>query len=291
MFSFVVVIGNIPIIIPTLQKQQGYLRYFCNSKTIPIESIHSKPLQFLNNAAIKDIEFVASKSYQASGVITVTIIFQDTIFVAIQDGTKENPLLDSKFPNISGKGRGYQIFTYDNGIEGWPSLRRVSIWQTIGSLEEEFRQKVNSNVSQTLKSSTTSSTPNDSKTHIDRKESTITSELHTTDFDLLEKAESKENNATSFRKVSTNDMALSHDLRSLTIDEEDNDVDISSNHDITNNKPLSNLSSTVSRPHHIPKNDALSKRLDELRKNLGDQGIVAPWDTKGRPLASLTNKK
>lgn len=48
----------------------------------------------------------------------------------------ENPLLDSKFPDVSGKGRGYQINSYDDGIEGINVLRKLSIWQTMDSLEE-----------------------------------------------------------------------------------------------------------------------------------------------------------
>lgn len=64
------------------------------------------------------------------------IIFQDSFYVVLQDGSHENPLLDSKFPDVSGKGRGYQLGQYDQGIRAWPILRKVSIWQTYGSLEQ-----------------------------------------------------------------------------------------------------------------------------------------------------------
>ena len=90
---------------------------------------------------MKGIELVASKSYHPSGVITVTIYFQNTIYVSIMDGGKENPLLDSRFPDVAGKGRGYQIQAYDTGRRDWPELRKVSVWQTVNALEQEFRER------------------------------------------------------------------------------------------------------------------------------------------------------
>ena len=63
------------------------------------------------------------------------------MYVCISDASDENPLLDSKFPDVSGKGRGYQIAAYDNGHAHWKALRKVSIWQTVGALEQEFRDR------------------------------------------------------------------------------------------------------------------------------------------------------
>lgn len=60
-------------------------------------------------------------------------------------------------------------------------------------------------------------------------------------------------------------------------------------------------------PHHIPKTDALSRRMEDIRKTMGDevsnlcccffnqmlsllcllQGLRAPWDSKGRPLGAI----
>jgi hypothetical protein len=48
----------------------------------------------------------------------------------------ENPLLDSRFPDVSGKGRGYQLEAFADGLPSWPCLRKVSIWQTVGALEK-----------------------------------------------------------------------------------------------------------------------------------------------------------
>ena len=48
----------------------------------------------------------------------------------------ENPLLDSRFPDVSGKGRGYQLEAFPDGLPTWSTLRKVSIWQTVGALEK-----------------------------------------------------------------------------------------------------------------------------------------------------------
>lgn len=55
------------------------------------------------------------------------------------DAAQENPLLDSRFPDVSGKGRGYQVNAYPQGAEDWPALRKVSVWQTVGALEQVTR--------------------------------------------------------------------------------------------------------------------------------------------------------
>lgn len=84
----------------------------------------------------KNIDLVVSKTYHASGIITIMIVFQYSIYVTVLEGAAENPLLDSRFPDISGKGRGYQIQSYTDGVDGWPTLRKISLWQTVGALEQ-----------------------------------------------------------------------------------------------------------------------------------------------------------
>ena len=120
--------------------------------------------------AFKAIEVVANKTYHASGIITKSIFYNYTLYVMVEDGSRENPLLDSSFPDVSGKGRGYQIFNYSDAAthkaaandarsppagtgtgasEGdsltghplWPELKKVSIWQTTAALEQEFRER------------------------------------------------------------------------------------------------------------------------------------------------------
>ena len=87
----------------------------------------------------KDMDVVVSKTYYASGIITIMIVYEHTYYISMSDSEGENPLLDSKFPDVSGKGRGYQLQTYPEGVDGWSDLRKVSIWQTADALQEEFR--------------------------------------------------------------------------------------------------------------------------------------------------------
>ena len=61
---------------------------------------------------------------------------QHNVYVSLLDNNGESPLLDSRFPDVSGKGRGYQLQAYVEGIDSWPNLRKVSIWQTVGALEQ-----------------------------------------------------------------------------------------------------------------------------------------------------------
>lgn len=62
---------------------------------------------------------------------------QHTVYVSLLDNNGESPLLDSRFPDVSGKGRGYQLQSYNAGDrEDWPALRKVSIWQTVNALEQ-----------------------------------------------------------------------------------------------------------------------------------------------------------
>lgn len=56
--------------------------------------------------------------------MTVTIYYRGTYYVVVSDGSSEQPLLDSRFPNVSEKGRGYQLRAYADGLPGWPELRK-----------------------------------------------------------------------------------------------------------------------------------------------------------------------
>lgn len=92
----------------------------------------SASLRDLNN-----IEMVASKCYHPSGVVTVSIYYQSAIYVTLTDASTENPLLDSRFPDVTKKNRGFQIqsFIEADAPEHWPQLRKVQLWRR--SSEEE----------------------------------------------------------------------------------------------------------------------------------------------------------
>lgn len=48
----------------------------------------------------------------------------------------------TRFPNVSTKGRGYQIRAMTEGPEGWEELRKVSVWQTTAALQQEMEAKM-----------------------------------------------------------------------------------------------------------------------------------------------------
>ncbi|CAM9941395.1 unnamed protein product [Scytosiphon promiscuus] len=92
--------------------------------------------------AFRGVDLVASKSYSARGVVTIGIWFEDSYYVVLGEGGEEQPLLDSRFPNVSTKGRGYQIRAMTEGPEGWEELRKVSVWQTTSALRQEMDAKM-----------------------------------------------------------------------------------------------------------------------------------------------------
>ncbi len=66
------------------------------------------------------------------------------MYAILGEGTKENPLLDSRFPAVSKKGKGYQIKTLPEGLPNWPELRKISIWQTLIGTKLEGEEQCNS---------------------------------------------------------------------------------------------------------------------------------------------------
>ena len=80
--------------------------------------------------------------YSQFNVFLYLYIYNAYRYVCVSDGSCENPLLDSKFPDVSGKGRGYQINNFDVvGHPRWRALKKVSVWQTVNALEQEFRDR------------------------------------------------------------------------------------------------------------------------------------------------------
>ncbi|GMI13717.1 hypothetical protein TrVE_jg4966 [Triparma verrucosa] len=92
--------------------------------------------------AHKDVELMCTKCYTPNGLVTITIYFGGVYYLSLMEGGGEQPLLDSKFPNVAGKGRGYQIRAYGNGVDSWESLRKVSIWQTSEAMQKEMEERI-----------------------------------------------------------------------------------------------------------------------------------------------------
>eukprot|EP00586_Coscinodiscus_wailesii_P007465 CAMPEP_0172491706 /NCGR_PEP_ID=MMETSP1066-20121228/22562_1 /TAXON_ID=671091 /ORGANISM="Coscinodiscus wailesii, Strain CCMP2513" /LENGTH=719 /DNA_ID=CAMNT_0013260875 /DNA_START=38 /DNA_END=2197 /DNA_ORIENTATION=- len=79
--------------------------------------------------AHEDIDLIATKCYNTNGLVTIAVYFEGMYYLSIMEGSEEQPLLDSSFPNVAAKGRGYQIRSYPNGVQQWPHLRKMAIWQ------------------------------------------------------------------------------------------------------------------------------------------------------------------
>lgn len=92
--------------------------------------------------AHRGVELLCSKCYTPNGLVTIAIYFQGVYYLTLQEGGGEQPLLDSKFPNVAAKGRGYQIAAYSNGVKGWPALRKVSVWQTASAMQQEMELRM-----------------------------------------------------------------------------------------------------------------------------------------------------
>ena len=78
-----------------------------------------------NSTAYDDIELAACKIY-VRGVIIVMIYFDGSIYATLADGEGDQPLLDVAFPDMSRKGGGCQIGTYDH-----PLFCSLCIWQGV----------------------------------------------------------------------------------------------------------------------------------------------------------------
>jgi len=310
--------------------------------------------------AFGPMELVASKSYHASGIITTLILYQYTIYICLSDGSKENPLLDSSFPDIAGKGRGYQIQAYPEGIPEWPSLRKVSVWQTVSALEDEFNHRAASlaqgkgpasvsvgggagtemavmvadaiDAAAAVAGAISDVKGGDSK--IDNE--SIAASRRDPEFDVPVVAEDKSDvtmvsssggggsdlrGVNGFKAISSSGGAPSKGTS--RIDETEN-VGLKGTQDAVEepdsfarqmgsseglvsstsspspgasfNAALGkgdNFSTTrMARPHHLPKMESLSRKLEEIKSSMGDfDGSSAPWDATGRPVLGGGSKK
>jgi hypothetical protein len=244
------------------------------------------------------MELIASKVYHPSGIITVTLLFQKVIYVTVMEGGEENPLLDSRFPDVSAKGRGYQLQSYPEGIDGWAELRRVTIWQTVAALEQEFRDRA-ARLAEAKKhtdaspgtadygnSASAEASPEEENisdekpgdiarkiTRIrdaggfeDRRDESAPGNVFDEDFDIAEgKSLSPRSEAAS--KKSAASLAKGEDG---PVAAPAKGVDDSAP---TKGEPGNDSPSrfSVARPHHIPKMESLSKKLDQIRMEMGDE--------------------
>uniref|UniRef100_A0A6U1P8Q3 Uncharacterized protein n=1 Tax=Fibrocapsa japonica TaxID=94617 RepID=A0A6U1P8Q3_9STRA len=209
-----------------------------------------------DDEVFKDVEVIASKCYHAQGVIMITVYYQRTIYVVVQEGTNEQPLLDSRFPDVSSRGRGYQVKSYDSGRDGWEQLRKVSIWQTQASLQAEIQQR-EQQAKEQFKSDADAKASNmiegggaDVK---DDKEAEAKAEAEAA---AVKEEEEKREKAKADAKQAAAAPKLNR-----------------------RNTPATK----VALPHHLPPSEALQEKLEKMRAELGSSVGEAPWDARGRP--------
>mmetsp|Transcript_40824 Transcript_40824/g.41690 ORF Transcript_40824/g.41690 Transcript_40824/m.41690 type:complete len:663 (+) Transcript_40824:164-2152(+) len=249
------------------------------------------------------MELVASKCYHASGIVTITIMFQYNIYVTVLEAGNENPLLDSRFPDVSGKGRGYQLQAYSDGLPAWSQLRKVSVWQTVVALEQEFRERT-ARLAQSKRTSDREDgdpeeriddngerdakgvSRRDSKGS-DRKavETDVSRESVSDEKETLEDGPS----ASTAEAKTKSDAKLTPALSQGKLDSPSSDVvaaaeKLAKQESTRELNPL--LAIRAPRPHHLPRlesqSQSLAKKVAEMRKNLGNEE-EAPWDVSGRP--------
>lgn len=263
--------------------------------------------------------------------------------MSVVEGGNENPLLDSRFPDVSAKGRGYQLQAYDNGLEGWPSLRKITIWQTVDSLEQEFRDRAaallqarerlennssNSNddddadvkQNRSMRTDSFADRPTDVSNVFDksydigakpsiRRQATLPDEkvgparrrgnsvedrvqdvsnVFDDDYDISKndddddghsKATPRKSQSSSSMNSATPTIAESKNNDSSNIDTpvlnhkiaSGDSFNSSTAMNLTSPSNLSMRSMSIARPHHLPKMESLSKRLDQIRSEMGNE--------------------
>jgi hypothetical protein len=163
-------------------------------------------------------------------------------------------LLDSRFPDVSGKGRGYQLEACNNGTSEWPELRKVSIWQTLGALEQEFRDKA-AQFAQSKRSADEEAPEESFKPGSNERIEEKLSNL------------SLESDAKSCDSALTTSARADEKLNSTISESKSPEKPVSS---ASVAGDLGVLRPRQALPHHLPKMDSLSHKLEDIRKTMGD---------------------
>mmetsp|Transcript_18242 Transcript_18242/g.53310 ORF Transcript_18242/g.53310 Transcript_18242/m.53310 type:complete len:709 (-) Transcript_18242:517-2643(-) len=262
--------------------------------------------------ALKSVELIANKCYFASGVVLITIFFEGTLYAVLADAGKEQPLLDSKFPDVSSKGRGYQIRAYAEGLDHWPSLRKVAVWQTTSSMQREMEDRLtkiarareaggHAAADTVAAAEQRAAKEADEALHRDEEEEGIGA-VATSDRGA-ERAESQRHPAASHEPSAFEAMHASakgtadpdeegisaarveEKMGSKGGDERDRESAAAS----TRASPLAQSKSSDRQSlgafHRLaPLRGGMQNKLEELRSQMGSSGGAAPWDASGRPL-------
>lgn len=227
--------------------------------------------------ALRSVELCASKCYYASGVVLIIVYFRSSFFVTIADASTEQPLLDSKFPDVSQKGRGYQIQVYPEGSSDWPSLRKVSIWQSKYAMEEEMEERL-------AKAEEARAAGGDDfeaavRVADEQASKALADEMKSEAIgDVAEQKgaddESKSSGNKAEQKTSTSTAHTNYDPAAAA--------------------QAKNVQQSLGAFHRLKpmQNAGIRERLAQLRHEMGDSSSgSAPWDSSGRPRDSKAKNK
>lgn len=242
---------------------------------------------FSFNSNLENLEMAVSKIYNPSGIVSIIILFQNFVYMSIVESNGENPLLDSHFPDVSGRGRGYQLEVFaDSGPSNFKELRKVSIWQTQAALQEEIeeRARLDDEKNSPILLITNSNDSKESNTNAIGDLLTSNASTRTDNKEISANTKqaksSKSTSDSKDQKVETREHSSPDRFDNVSQSENTNNTE-----DSTENDPFKMSTFKQALPHHIPRDTLLASKLESLRTSLGDQGLVAPWDSKGRPLA------
>jgi len=231
-----------------------------------------------SKSAHENVELIATKTYNPSGLITTSVYFGGAYYLTISEGCSEQPLLDSKFPNVSEKGRGYQIHSYPTGNKEWPQLRKLSIWQQASALE---------NISEGIAEDKVPNVLSKSKT------------LHTNYFPDNSNDEKKDNsecigNNESFpsrlddaKNVDESTIISNHYSDSKGLHTDQNSSENNTGNNICNDKPLRRQVQTLGGVHHLApmrKQSHLQAHMKDIHDSANKKDSCAVWDAFGKPV-------
>lgn len=212
-------------------------------------------------AQLADVEAIASKIY-LGGVTLIILYYNHAFYVVIQDGNnQEQPLLDTRFPDVTCPSQGFQVATYRKGVENFQELRRISLWK-VGSEEMVPLSSADGELARLI-------SEKEERVNKNQKD--------------LEKAESKE------ALVDEDEEPADMDVKSTSIKL----AKVSSNSDEMKVGGGLHARKISSRPHHIAplKGVGLADLKGRLKPLGGNLDQTAPWDSTGKPLGVLGSRK
>lgn len=246
---------------------------------------------------LKNIELIASKTYSPAGVVLVSVLFQSTLYVVVSDAAGEQPLLDSRFPDVTAKGKGFLVASHPVGVDGWPELRKVTVWQTAFALDlERLAASLNAAAKEGDEETSRPVDTSGSEDDDDGDDATAADApaaeckgRETMPGERMEKG-----SGATMRPAS-----LMSAKETSSVDENghsthDNSVFSSSQPKTSqrgSQQQQQRQGSKVNAPHRVPAIASLSEKLEKMREQLSGSGAEAPWDQFGRPKSSAAFKK